>query len=314
MNDTRKPKDANYPKLQPVRNLLVCLDLTAIDTDLIRYAAFMAKTLPAQKVTFFHAIQAYDLPDRANRKFPDVETELNAMIRDELHKSVDANFEEKCQWEVATQVGYEDAATEILEFIQKKEIDLAIIGQKFGEDRQARYGHRIAAEAGSDILLVPQYAEKSIDPILCAIDFSDEAARAFERALDLARAWGVRVDCYYIFDSTRAYFPASTDRSSNYQLQQSRKAYEAYLEAYGLSEKEVPCRIEIGDQMASEAENIYHEALNKGARLIVVGARGDAGTVTTLLGNLCETFRLMEKEIPVMIVKNPPRRKFPWFR
>src|SRR6056297_524736 len=107
----------NYPKLQPVQNILVCLDLTAIDPFLISYAAFMAKTLPASKVIFFHAIQAYDLPDRSSKDFPDVETELNAMIREELHKSVDAHFEEQCRWEVATQVGYVDAAREILEFI-----------------------------------------------------------------------------------------------------------------------------------------------------------------------------------------------------
>lgn len=305
---------ANYPKLQPVHNILVCLDLTAIDPYLIRYAAFIARTLPASKVVFLHAIQAYDLPDRAQRDFPDVETALNEMIRDELYKSVDDNFREKCHWEVATQVGYEDAAKEVLDFIKENDIDLALIGQKSGENREARYGHKIAAEADSDILFVPQYAENSVDPLMCAIDFSDQSAKAFEIALDMHRAWGVGIMCYFIFDSTRAYFPATTDRSSAHIQQQSSKIYEKFLKGYGLSPEDIPCRIEIGDPMASEAENIHQAAMDKNARLIVVGARGETSTVTSLLGNIAETFRLMEKEIPVLIVKNPPKGRLSFLK
>lgn len=307
------PTTANYPKLEPVRNLMVCLDLTDIDKSLIAYAAFMARMLPASKVTFFHAIQAYDLPDRGNRRFPDLETELNAIIRDEMHNSVDSYFEEQCQWDVATQVGYEDAAREIVEFIKSNEIDLTLIGQKYGENRQARYSHKIAAEASSDLLLVPQYAEKSIDPVLCAIDFSPQSVRAFERTLDLSRTWGVKMNCYFVCDPTRAYFPATTERSASHYQQQAKRAYEQFLKDYGLSPDDIPCRIETGHELTSEAENIYQAAIEDNARLIVIGAQGDTANVTSLLGNLSESFRLMEKEIPVMVLKNPPRKKFPWF-
>ncbi len=302
----------NYPKLQPVQHMLVCLDLTAIDSFLIDYAAFMAKTLPAQNVTFFHVIQAYDLPERTQKDFPDVETDLSDMIRDKLCQSVDTHFNAGCHWEVATQVGYEDATKEVLDYIERNEIELTLIAQKAGEYREARYGHIIAADAASDILFVPEYAEKTIDPILCAIDLSASSAKAFERSLDLARAWGIKMSCYFIFDPTRTYFPATTDRSSSHYQQQARKAYEKFLKAYELTPEDMACRIETGDPMRSEAENIYQAAMDHNARLILVGAHGNTSAVTSLLGNLSETFRLMEKEIPVMIVKNPPGKRFPW--
>ncbi|MFP4533822.1 MAG: universal stress protein [Desulfobacterales bacterium] len=307
---TYMPTNANYPKLEPVRNLLVCLDLTAIDTHLISYAAFMARMLPAAKVTFFHAIQAYDLPDRGNRSFPDIETELNSIIREEMHKSVDSHFEEECQWDIATQVGYEDASREIVDYIKENKIDLTLIGQKFGENREARYSRKIAAEASSDLLFVPQYAEKSIDPILCAIDFSPQSVRAFERTLDMSRTWGVEMNCYFVCDPTRAYFPATTERSASHYQQQAKRAYEQFLKDYELSPADMPCRIETGHELTSEAENIYQAAIDDNARLIVLGAQGDTANVTSLLGNLSESFRLMEKEIPVMVLKNPPRKKF----
>lgn len=307
---THMPTNANYPQLEPVRNLLVCLDLTAIDTHLISYAAFMARMLPAAKATFFHAIQAHDLPDRGKRSFPDIETELNSIIREEMHNSVDSHFEEECQWDIATQVGYEDASREIVDYIKKNEIDLTLIGQKYGENRQARYSRKIAAEASSDLLFVPQYAAKSIDPILCAIDFLSQSVRAFERTLDMSRTWGVKMNCYFVCDPTRAYFPATTERSASHYQQQAKRAYEQFLKDYELSPADIPCRIETGHELTSEAENIYQAAIDDNARLIVLGAQGDTANVTSLLGNLSESFRLMEKEIPVMVLKNPPRKKF----
>ena len=75
----------------------------------------------------------------------------------------------------------------------------------------------------------------------------------------------------------------------------------------------MPCRIEAGHELTSEAENIYKAAVEDDAKLIVVGAQGDTANETSLLGNLSESFRLMEKEIPVMIVKSPTGKKFRGF-
>jgi nucleotide-binding universal stress UspA family protein len=299
--------------LQPVRHILACLDLTQIDPVLIGYAAFLARTLETRRVSFFHAIQAYDLPDRASKKFPDVETELKSMVLDEIRQSVDSSFESDCQWDIVTRVGYEDAAQEVVDYIQDRGIDLTLIGQKYGENRQARYSQKIASQAKSDILFVTPDAESSDSPILCAIDFSRASVRAFELCLDLSRSWGVELMCYFVSDPTRAYFPATTDRSSSHARGQSRKAFEKFLQGYGLSPEQVPCRIEIDGSMSSAAEDIYQAALDEGAGLIVVGAQGDTTKVTSLLGNLCESFRLMKKEVPVMIVKQETRKKFPWF-
>ncbi len=299
-------------KMQPVNHILVCLDLTDIDPYVIKYGDFMAKTLSARQVTFFHAIQAYDLPDRTRRDFPDVETELKEIIHDELYRSVDSHFEEECRWEIVTPIGYEDAAVEMTDYIKNNDVDLTLIGQKAGETRKARYGKKVAAEAASDILFVPQFTEPVASSVLCAIDFSKESGKAFERALDISRTAGAAMSCYFVSDPSRAYFPASTERSSRYYQQQSQKICNKFLKKYGLTPEDVPCRIEASDSLISEAENIYEAAAEKQARIIVVGAQGNTFTVTSLLGNLCESFHLMEKQIPVMIVKHTYKKKFSW--
>lgn len=299
-------------RMQPVDNLLVCLDLTAIDAFMIRYAGFLAENLDVRHVSFFHVIQAYDLPDRASRRFPDVETELTDIVRDELHQSVDTRFDEHRSWDVVTEVGYEDAAQEIVEYIKDNDVDLTVIGQKSGENREGHYGQKVASEAPSDILFVPQDAAQIISPVLCAIDFSDESTRAFELSLDIKSAAEAALICYFVSDPSRAYFPASTTRSSQIHETQCRKTCQEFLDAYGFSLEDVACLIEAGDPMKSAAENIYKTAQDNQAGLIVVGAQGDTATMTSLLGNLCESFRLLEKDIPVLIVKHARRRKLSW--
>ncbi|MFW6054409.1 MAG: universal stress protein [Thermodesulfobacteriota bacterium] len=306
-------QDKTPSKLQPVRTILVCLDLTDIDTSLIRYAGFLAQTWQIGKMVFFHVIQAYDLPDKSDKKFPDLETELKRIISDQMQATVDRHFENGCHWEVVIRVGYEDAAGEVISYIKENAIDLVLLGQKYGENREARYSRKIGAESEADILFVPQEAEKSSGPVICAVDFSQASGKAFERGLDVSRSWRTRLICYGISDPTRSYFPATTTRSSSLYQEKSRRACRDFLKQYHLSLDQVPCLIEKDGRISNEAKNIYEAAVREKAGLIVVGARGDTTNVTSLLGNLCETFRLMEKEIPVLIVKQASRRKFPWF-
>ncbi|MCF8105134.1 MAG: universal stress protein [Desulfohalobiaceae bacterium] len=304
---------ATASKLQPVRKILACLDLTDIDTSLIRYAGLLANTWQVGKIVFFHVIQAYDLPDKSDKKFPDPETELKRIISEQMQETVDRYFENGCHWEVVIRVGYEDAAGEVISYIKENAIDLALLGQKYGENREARYSRRIGAESETDILFVSQEAEKSRGPVLCALDFSEASGKAFERGLDVSRSWRTRLICYGISDPSRSYFPATTSRSSSRYQEQSRRACKDFLKQYDLSLDQVPCLIEEDGRISNEAKNIYEAAVREKAGLIVVGAQGDTTNVTSLLGNLCETFRLMEKEIPVLIVKQASRKKFPWF-
>lgn len=299
--------------LQPIRKVLICLDLTDIDLSLIRYASDLSRALLIEQIIFFHGIQAYSLPDAARKDFPDVETELKDMINESIQKSVKSCFGKDARWQVVIQVIYEDAAQAVVDYSGGKEIGLTVIGQKYGKDRQANYGHKIAALADSDVLIVPQDARPSKSPIMCAVDFSDASIRAFERALDISRSLLAPLICYAISDPSHAYFPASTLRSYKSETRRSAKAFEKFLTSYGLSPDQVPCRIEVTDQVRheNEAEKIYAATLQEKAGLIVVGASGEKEKTTSLLGHLCESFRLMEKEMPVMIVQSKSRKTFP---
>lgn len=288
---------------QPVDTMLVCLDLTDVDRSMIAYAGFIAGILETRKVVFLHVIQSYDLPARTQKGFPDVETELREIVRDTLYRAVKQGFQENCHWLVETRVGHDDAAVEIINYANENSADLILIGQKPGENRRARYGKKVAAEAAGDILFVPQDVSLRADPLLCASDFTAAGARAFERALDLSKAVGGRLLPFFLADPTRAYFPISTTLSTRRYEENAAETYASFLEPYNIHPDSFPCLINLGDPMKSEAQSIYAAAEKREAGLILVGVRGSTRTATSHLGNLCESLRLMEKQIPVMIVK-----------
>lgn len=288
--------------------MMVCLDLTDIDPSLIEYASFLSQTLETDKVIFFHAIQAYDLPDKSSKKFPDLQSSLSNTIQEEINSVVSSHFKRRTKTEVITKIEDEDAANVINDFIEKEEVDLALIGQKYGEDREGRYGQKIAASAKADLLFVPENPSLSVNHILNVLDLSKESEKAFIRTRDIAQVTGAEITCYYIYDTSKSYFPASTHETSSAFQKQFQKKFRKYLKKFDLTPKDVYGEFEVNDELKSQAEKLYNKAERMQADLIIIGAKGQTSSFTSLLGNVSENLRRMEKEIPVMIMKNRKKK------
>ncbi len=284
-------------------NMLVSLDLTEIDAQMIGYASFLSQKLDIEKVYFVHAIQAYDL-GKEGKKHSEVGDALSGSIRKEIDNIVSEQFRQSIQTEVITKIEDKDAARGVLEVIQKEDIDVTLLGQKYGEDREGRYAREIAAEADSDLLLVPEDPTLKLGHIVCAVDFSRDSENAFGEALDMSRLTGAKLSCYYIYDIRKMYFPAATDQDVASLEKRFKKKCDKFLAKFGLQPSDVDRLFHVNDKLTGQAENLYNKAMDVAADLIVVGARGHTGTVISLLGNLTENLMRMDTEVPVMIIKN----------
>ncbi len=292
-----------------IKNILACLDLTYIDPVLIEYVAFFSESTGAEKVYFLHVIQEYALPEKGGKNLPDSE-ELYDIIYNKIKDEVDANFGQKRPAGIETRIESEDASTAIIEFTSETEIDLLLIGQKYGAKREARYGHKIAAGADCDIMFIPEQAEPEIQKILCAIDGSKESETAFQRALDLAEKTGADVAAYFLYDTAQTYFPATTVGGSSSKKERFKKRYAEFLERFDRPPDSVPCHFREVEPTENQAGTSYDAAVKEKADLIIIGAAGNIGDPTTLLGNILENFNNMEKEIPLLIIKNKKSKRF----
>ena len=294
--------------IKNLNTMLVCLDLTEIDSNLIEYAAYLSQSLGMDRVIFLHAIQAYDLPDKSSKKFPDLETDLSKRIESEINGIVTEHFKRKIETDVITKIEDEDAANVIIDYTREEKVDLALIGQKYGEDRSGRYGHKIASEALTDLMFIPEEPDLSLDRILCAVDFSKVSEKTFRRALDIAETTNARLVCHYLYDTQKSYFPATTIRTKGMLEKKIRKRFRKFLKKFDLTPDDVELRLRVNEEFKSQAEKLYEEAEEQEVDLLVVGAKGKTSVVTSLLGNVTERLRRMEKKMPVMIMKNVKSR------
>ena len=291
--------------MHKIDNILVGLDLTGIDHKAIQFSAYLAHIFNAKKVEFIHVIQAYDLPDKSSKKYPDLDSYIRQLMQDKIDAAIS---EQSKQFEIRIiiETEEENAAQVIVDYVKSHEVDLTIIGQKIGEDRRSYYGKKIATEARSDVLFVPEEAEIQLNDIFCAIDFSKYSEKAFELAQTIANKKSSKVHVYYLFDTTKAFFPATTLHNTRKKVERSLyKNYKKFLNRFNNENSSVVSDFSFShSEFNNDAEKLIDKARAENSNLIIVGATGMPQNVTTLLGNISENLRVLEKEIPVWITKN----------
>jgi nucleotide-binding universal stress UspA family protein len=136
--------------------------------------------------------------------------------------------------------------------------------------------------------------------ILCPTDFSPTAARAFQYAADLARAYDARLVVMH------AFFPAMLgERTSAFlpdEVKTLRDAARKQLD--DLRPADPTVRVERLLREAPDAEAILEAAAELKADLIVMGTHGRTGVRRLVLGSVAEEI-LRKAPCPVLTVKGP---------
>jgi len=138
------------------------------------------------------------------------------------------------------------------------------------------------------------------DRILVATDGSDNAQRATDQALDLAREYGAELHAVYVIETRTGYDNAIVDPDTVRQnLREDGEETLAAIEADGEPDISV---------VTSVKEGIPHEELlsyteNQGIDLVVMGSKGRSAFKTLLLGSTTEAL-LRADQVPVLVVNS----------
>jgi universal stress protein A len=128
-----------------------------------------------------------------------------------------------------------------------------------------------------------------IRKILVPTDFSDDAARALQRATDLARTFGAELHLLHAFQMLMTIGPTGPIALPQEYFDQIRREAQAQLDR--LREKaaaEGVSRVSTLLSHDSPAAAIVDTAAQIGADLIVMGTRGRTGMKHVLLGSVAE--------------------------
>ncbi|MCG9970766.1 universal stress protein [Christiangramia crocea] len=284
--------------MKNIDNILVALDLTSTDTDIIRYASFLADTLKPKNIYFVHNIKKYEISDLFQEQLKNFN--LEKLISDELDEKVATHFKAETPSKVLIS---EDPYTEsLINYIANKyEIDLVMVGNKSKNQGTGIVSDKLMRLLKCDILSVPENARLSMDNIWGGTDFSKESAKVFQLTSILANYTGAKITAVNIYNVPVQFTPYLNKEEIVPKIEKhTREKFEKFLKKNKITDCEMKV---IRGREASIAEKMTIEAEKSGADLLVVADKGGNVFSSLLVGSVTDELFDRTLKIPLWIVK-----------
>lgn len=284
------------------KHILACLDLSGIDTWIVRYGAFLANLMKSERLTFLHVIQSYDLPAHEQRS-PQAELKLKEHLRWKVRQHTKGVLLDETKVEVLVKKENRDAAQVVVDFIRENAVDVTILGKKADEGRKEMYSGRIMSLGESDMLLVPLSQRHQFNHILMALDFSSYAERAYHIAAKIAGDTKAGMACKLLYTVPKAYFPFTLRQSSSEETRKRAvREMDAFLKKVEENPERISCSKTIGPYN-EQGNDLMEHANATDAQLVVIGARGQTDDMASLLGMVSDQARKYKSPVPVLVAK-----------
>ncbi|MCB0633195.1 MAG: universal stress protein [Saprospiraceae bacterium] len=296
--------------MKSIKNVLVALDGAAKNKSLQQVTALFVNKLGARKVLGIHVIPVLKIADTVTvdarhpltPAAPAVE-----LVRSKIER--EADFLKKCckQAEVGVAIREGQPYNSMVRLTEEMDADLLILGRREHSSQSGITAQKIARKVKSDVLFVPEGRSSTIERIMVAIDFSDDSARAVEKALFLADHLGLTqaVTCLNILDIPPISRIGEMDiynLAGKSVLEISKERYEHFLDQYHLDRDRLePLFVESWD--ANLGDTIRSTAHETGTDLLVLGAHGHGAIQRFFAGSVTENLVDGDKDHLIWVVR-----------
>lgn len=285
--------------MERAKNILVALDLSSIDNNLIEYSSFLAEKVAAENVYFVHNIKKYEISELFEEELQKVN--LDQLIGDELNEKIEKRFTATANWEVLIS---EDSNTEsLIHYIANKyQIDLTIVGNKPATEGTGVVTAKLLRLLKCSILSVPKTARVQLDKVWVGTDFSGHSRKSFVFAQALKRKWDLEVNAVHIFHVPMQFSPYipredAAQKIEKHLLQKSAK----FFRKLGGAVPENNQLIYAKDRSVSQ--RFLVEIEKQKPDLVILSDKGGSNISSLLIGSLTE--ELFEESLgsPLLVVK-----------
>ncbi|APD06000.1 hypothetical protein UJ101_00453 [Flavobacteriaceae bacterium UJ101] len=285
--------------MKKFKHLLVALDHSKMDEDLIQYTSFFANHVKAKRIYFIHNIKKYDSDEILDR-LVDFKT-IQEQIQKEILEKIQTHYTGKTDYELIIS---NDPFTESLisYTVSRFKIDLTIIGKKNDLDRSATLTGKLLRSLKCSMLVVPQNPSNQFDNILVGTDFSVIAQRAARIAFKLQKK-GTQVNFAHVYTTPNHYLPflkeekiiKMTEQYADQQLEEfitNAQLNAAHSSFHKINRKDD--NISICLQKLAD-ENHYD--------LLVIGDKGQNWLSSFFIGSVAEKLYNIPIYTPTLVVK-----------
>ena len=291
--------------MYPLKKILVCLDLSEMDEQLIAYASMMCPIVDAESISFLHVAKTLDIPAEIREQFPGLLPSGNETIIKRINSCIEASLDKRVKVDTHIVLDEGNPTRKIAEYVKENEIDLVVVGRKLELKGTGILPQKLVRFVPCNVLFVPEKNPRKISKIMVPIDFSEQSAKALERALDIARSNDIEVvfQNVYIVPTGYSHTGKSYEEFAAIMKDNAIKDFKKFIKNFdleGIRNREVYTL----DDDKRPADKIYAMALKEEASMIVVGAKGKTSAATILLGSVTEQLANYDSKIPLFIVKD----------
>ena len=290
--------------MERYERILVCIDRSAQDAPMLKYAGGRSRAAASKEVHFLHVL---DDTERISYDAPEGSPPPTDLTRKALQALVAEHFNGHGQEHLLCEVIRGSPLIEILRYAHEKDVDLIMLGRHYGRrvetDDEALLARRITRRATCSVLVLPEEYRFQADAVVVPIRDSACSANALEVACGIAATTGATVTALNVFHVTSGYSRVGTSLEEHQALLEAAAARECakLIKRTNTHGGNVECKCE-PDHRGNPVPVILEELESGQGRAVVIGARGRTGAAGVLLGTVTEQL-IRKSPSPVLAVK-----------
>lgn len=292
--------------IDQLKTLMVGLDLTEMDENLIRYAAFLSEQPSIEKVIFMHTEKNLDFPSELAEGFRRSSQPVEDTVSDMIESKVKTYFDNLQHVQVEVKVIEGSPVKELLDWSKKQKVDLIIVGRKLRLRGSGVLPQKILRSGRVSVLFVTEDAVPVLDHILISIDFSDYSMMALNLMLHSAlNRPEIKITCLHVYEVPSGYITMGEsykdfdDRMQGF----ARNKYEQVLQDFPQLITRARLKLVRKENEDDIGELIVMEARKEQADLLVIGAKGKSAAALFIMGSVTEKILRYNDKMPLMVFK-----------
>ena len=288
-----------------LKRILICLDLTEVDDQLIKAASSIANYLKGSNFYFLHVVESLELPEDLVEKYPDLIAPVDENVRKIIDERLKLHFRNLSEYDHSIDVVEGSTPDLILRWSKIKEVDLIIMGKKLKENGSGLLTEKIVKLCHCSFLLVPFNSYHGFRRIMVPIDFSESSKMALEQAMSISKTSGAEIICEHSYTVPSGYHSTGKSYAEFAEIMRAnaKKNFEIFLLSMSLKKDSYQCIYTLADG-SNPAKAILKTARKEKMDFIVMGSKGRTGMASILLGSVANMIIKSEVDMEVLVVKN----------
>ncbi|MDH5608721.1 MAG: universal stress protein [Cyclobacteriaceae bacterium] len=285
--------------------ILVALDLSAIDSQLIESACTICDIFPPKEIIFINVIRDFDFPEELLKEFPGLLEKALEERKATIEKQVEKHF--TCgEVKIHIVIKQGQATKEIMKYSAEKKVDLIVLGRKNEKKGGGTLISRLTRRASCSLLVIPKDTKLKFDKILVPIDFSSYSRMALEKALTIARNLKytpkiITQNVYHV-PSGYHYTGKTYEEFSETMKENAKVDYQKFTSPLNLKNIKIEATYTL-DKDDDVIGDINKKAKSIKADVIVIGAKGRTATAAIFIGSKAEKLIQQDDNVPLMVIR-----------